>query len=159
AWGERGMENAEYTSATWAYSEGGLVSSVVDLAKWDAALWTDRLLARGTLEAMFTPARLNNGHETGYGLGWEVTTDGAGHPLQVSHGGSRAGFSTYLCRYLRERLTVVVLANAYGAGADELAAGIAGFYLPPPQPVEDEDPATTRRLKLALLDLADGRAD
>jgi hypothetical protein len=52
-----------------------------------------------------------------------------------------------------------VLANAYEAGADALAQGIAAFYLPVPEPIADNDPPTTRRLRRVLLDLAAGRAD
>ena len=32
------LRNAEYTSETWAYSEGGIISTAADLGKWDAAL-------------------------------------------------------------------------------------------------------------------------
>jgi CubicO group peptidase (beta-lactamase class C family) len=158
AWQKNARQNAEYSSATWAYAEGGLVSSVSDLAKWDAALYTEQLLTRSTLEQMFTPAKLNNGEATGYGFGWYVNTYGS-HKRRVSHGGSKPGFSTHIARCVDDRLSVIVLANAWGAGADALAQGVAAFYLPVPEPIEDKDPQTTQRLKSVLLGLAAGRAD
>src|SRR5205085_4561079 len=39
------LKNAEFVSALWHYASNGLVSSVLDLAKWDAALTAGRLLS------------------------------------------------------------------------------------------------------------------
>ena len=55
------LRNAEYTSETWAYSEGGIISTAADLGKWDAALYTEKLVKHPSFEKMWTPAKLNNG--------------------------------------------------------------------------------------------------
>jgi D-alanyl-D-alanine carboxypeptidase len=62
-WDNEALHNAEYTSISWAYAEGGIVSSVADLVKWDAALSTDTVLTAASREQMWTSARLNNGEE------------------------------------------------------------------------------------------------
>ena len=82
-----------------------------------------------------------------------------GHPF-VAHGGGIHGFSTYITRFVQDKLTVIVLLNA-GADSAIIAHGIAGHYLPgltlssikPPK--SDPDPELTQRLKKALVDLAD----
>src|SRR5262249_48295059 len=56
-WGAAILHNAPWISMTQPYAAGALVSSVVDLARWDAALYTEKLLRRSSLERMWTPAR------------------------------------------------------------------------------------------------------
>jgi CubicO group peptidase (beta-lactamase class C family) len=134
------LRNAEYTSETWAYAEGGIISTAADLAKWDAALYTEKLLKRTSLEQMWTPAQLNNGKEAiigdngagkpnYYGLGWYLS-EYRGHKV-VFHPGDKPGFSSIFIRFMDERLTVILLSNnSSGTPAYALATGIADFYLP-----------------------------
>src|ERR1700730_6582642 len=42
-------------------ADGSLYFSILDLAKWDAALYTEKLLKRSSFEEMWTPAKLKNG--------------------------------------------------------------------------------------------------
>jgi D-alanyl-D-alanine carboxypeptidase len=107
---------------------GAFLSSVLDLAKWDAALYTDKALKQSTLEQMWQSAKLNNGTSTGYGFGWDIDTIG-GHKL-VHHGGSLPGFRAELARYIDDKLTVVVLTNGDNANPNAIALGIADLYLP-----------------------------
>ena len=55
-------------------ADGSLYFSILDLAKWDAALYTEKLLKRSSLDQMWTPAKLKNGqpNEDGYGFGWSI---------------------------------------------------------------------------------------
>lgn len=57
---------------------GALLSTVLDLAKWDAALQNGKLLKQSTLEQMWTPVKLNSGKTHPYGFGWELEPVG-GH--------------------------------------------------------------------------------
>jgi D-alanyl-D-alanine carboxypeptidase len=112
------------------FANAGLVSTVIDMVKFDAALGTERLLKRSTLEEMWTSARLNSGEIVKqYGFGFGLT------PFQgrkrVGHsGGGGSGFSTAFTRFPRERVTVVILANAdqEGPTASDMANEIASFY-------------------------------
>ena len=40
------LRNAEFTSDTWAFAEGGVITTAEDLAKLDAALYGETLLSR-----------------------------------------------------------------------------------------------------------------
>src|SRR6266498_1905527 len=54
------LYNAQPVSPTHTYAAGGLLSTAADLAKWDAALYTEKVLRKSSLEQMLTPATLND---------------------------------------------------------------------------------------------------
>src|SRR5439155_1198914 len=93
-----------------AYPGGGIRSTVLDLAKWDRALNSDRLLKRSSLELMWTAAKLNDGSSAGYGLGWFVGSH-VGHRFVLHTGSHMTGFGTAIVRYPDDQLTVIVLTN------------------------------------------------
>jgi hypothetical protein len=99
---------------------------VYDLAKWDAALYTEKLLKRSSLEQMWTPVKLNNGKTFPYGFGWALSAMN-GHRL-IEHGGSWQGFKSQISRYVDDKLTVVVFANQARANPATLAHGVAALF-------------------------------
>lgn len=106
---------------------GAFLSTVLDLATWDAALYTDRVLTRASREAMWTAVRLAGGGTSAYGFGWQLgSLDGH---RQVYHGGSLPGFRAQMMRLPDDSLTVIVLTNGDGARPDQIAVGIARLYL------------------------------
>ena len=133
-WEDGRLKNGRFIAPTiLAYAGGGLRSTVLDLAKWDAALATEKLLKRSTLDQMWTPARLNNGSHSDYGFGWGVTSH-LGHRL-VSHTGSHAtGFKSVLARFVNDQLTVIVLTNQRAANQMDIAKGVAASCLPDLKP-------------------------
>jgi CubicO group peptidase (beta-lactamase class C family) len=110
-------------------ADGSLYFSVLDLAKWDAALYTEKLLKRSSLDLMWTPAKLNNGqpNKEGYAFGWVVSSR-HGHRV-VDHDGAWQGFKSAIARYVDDRLTVVVFANLAEAKPGEIAEHVADMYL------------------------------
>ena len=64
--------NARDSDPSWGYAAGALISTVTDLTKWDAALYTEKILKRHSLEQMWTPVILNNGETFPYGFGWAI---------------------------------------------------------------------------------------
>ncbi len=107
---------------------GAFLSSVLDLAKWDAALYTDKVLKQSTLSQGWMPVKLNSGATHPYGFGWELSSV-AGHKM-VHHGGSLPGFRAQIARFVDDKLTVVVLTNGDNANPNSMALGIAAFYIP-----------------------------
>jgi CubicO group peptidase (beta-lactamase class C family) len=149
---------SEFVSPSQPYAAGAFMGTVLDLAKWDAALYTDKPFSSAVRQRMWTPVKLNGEKTHPYGFGWTVS-ELRGHPY-VAHGGGIHGFSTYIARFIKDKLTVIVLMNA-GANPEIVANGIAGHYLPgltlssikPPK--RDPDPDLTERLKQSLSDLAE----
>jgi CubicO group peptidase (beta-lactamase class C family) len=102
---------------------------VLDLAKWDAALYTTKLIKKSSLDAMWTPAKLTSGKTYPYGFGWDLGSK-QGHRV-VSHDGAWQGFTMSISRYLDERLTVIVMTNldSDNSKPEEIADAVAGIYL------------------------------
>jgi CubicO group peptidase (beta-lactamase class C family) len=161
-WQKDRLWNGEYVSPTQPFSAGALISTVLDLTKWDAALYTEKILKQSSLEQMWTPTKLNDGRKMSYGFGWYM--DVYRTRRRVAHGGGIQGFSTYICRFLDDKLTVIVLANQDGGRAESLAAGIAEFFIPAlsenaPKPLADNIPKMTQFLKEVVIDFANGTGD
>ena len=107
---------------------GAFLSNVLDLAKWDAALYTERLLKQTSREQMWAAVKLNGGTTYPYGFGWEL--DSVGGHRQIHHGGSLPGFRAELSRFVDDKLTVIVLTNSDNANPGAIALGVAEFYIP-----------------------------
>jgi D-alanyl-D-alanine carboxypeptidase len=101
--------NAQFLSMTQPHAAGSLVSTIDDLAKWDAALTAGTILKPASLQRMTTPYTLKDGSSTGYGYGLQVGT--LRGRKSVEHGGGIPGFSTYALSLPGERIYVAVLAN------------------------------------------------
>jgi CubicO group peptidase (beta-lactamase class C family) len=110
-------------------ADGSLYFSILDLAKWDAALYTEKLLKRSSLEMMWTPVKLKDGstNKENYGFGW-FTEERHGHHV-ITHDGSWQGFKSDISRYVNDGLTVVVLANLAEADPGKISKGVAEIYL------------------------------
>lgn len=124
------LANQEWVSPTLnALADGGLCSTVLDLAKWDAALSTERILRKASLEQMWTPVELASGETVAHGFGWNVTRWN-GHRL-LQHVGEWLGFTAAMCRFPDDHLTVIVLTNLYVKGSHQevVALTVAGLYL------------------------------
>ena len=52
--------------------DGTVNSTVIDLLKWDHALYTDKLISKAGIQMMFSPARLGDVTLTKYGFGWKI---------------------------------------------------------------------------------------
>jgi len=107
---------------------GAFLSTVEDLARWDAALYTETPLTRASREEMWKPVPLRDGSSSGYGLGWEIDTRGG--KRVVHHGGTLTGFKSYFARFPDQQLSVVVLTNLNQAVPDRILWQIAAVWLP-----------------------------
>ena len=99
--------------------DGGIYSSIDDLAKWDAALYDGRLLQPSSLRAAFTPATHTDDPEIEYGYGWRITGE------TLWHSGESVGFRNVIVRYPKRHATVVVLTNRNEPEPYQLALEIA----------------------------------
>jgi CubicO group peptidase (beta-lactamase class C family) len=143
-------------------ADGSLYLTVLDLAKWDAALEAGTLVPRARLEQMWTPVKLNDGKTAPYGFGWFVMSAN-GHRL-IEHEGAWQGFNANISRYVDDHLTVIVMANLKSAKTQMMSHRIAGMFLPavaPPhyEAIKDEEPQITKRIVDLMRQLAAGAAD
>jgi CubicO group peptidase (beta-lactamase class C family) len=110
-------------------ADGSLYFSILDLAKWDAALYTEKLLKRSSLDLMWTPAKLKSGqpNKGNYGFGWFIDQRN-GHRC-IHHDGAWQGFETAIDRYVDDQLTVVALSNLEDAEPGKITQHVAEMYL------------------------------
>jgi CubicO group peptidase (beta-lactamase class C family) len=101
--------NADWMSMTQPYAAGAIVSTVDDLAKWDAALYTGSLLRPETVQQAFTPHRMKDGKTIEYGYGWQPGQWEGFTVLQ--HGGGINGFVSMGIRMPERKVYVAVLSN------------------------------------------------
>lgn len=105
--------------------DGGIYSSVADLATWDAALYDDRLLSDASRALAFRAHVASNDPMVHYGYGWRITGD------SLWHSGESIGFRNVLLRWPGERLTVVVLSNRNDPEPYRFALAIADLFRSP----------------------------
>ncbi len=120
--GRKRFHNARHDAMNWSHAAGALGSTLDDLALWDQALRSDRLIRRETLERMLAPTRLNDGSLYPYGFGWG-TADYRGHRI-FHHTGGISGFASQMLHLRDESLTTIVLSNLYLFPFDQVTRGL-----------------------------------
>lgn len=89
----------------------GIVSSVLDLARFDSALDRHAFLSPATERLMWTPAHTANGTQLPYALGWFVQ-DYAGQGLIWHNGNLPDRYSALYLKLPQRKLTLILLANS-----------------------------------------------
>ncbi len=161
------LKNQEWVSPTFnSTADGALYFTILDLEKWDAALYTEKLLKKSSLEQMWTVAKLNNGqsNKANYGFAWFIKQTN-GHKV-IEHGGAWQGFTCHIARYVDDKLTIVALTNleAGHARPQKIVHDVAGLFVPEltpveRKPIEDKEPQTTALMQKLLQDIAEGKTD
>jgi CubicO group peptidase (beta-lactamase class C family) len=127
------------TSAT--LGDGGIYSSLEDLAKWDEALRTNKLLSKEEMQPAFTPFAFADGSQPRwpansdrpegspalYGFGWFLDPY-KNHP-RMWHYGETQGFHSYIVRFPDDHLTIIVLCNRTDITPESLALQVADLVL------------------------------
>ena len=109
---------------------GGILASVLELAKWERVFDSDVLLSRASLDEIQAPVRLGDGTTFKSGLGIFVDQI-RGHRLIVHNGATPGGFSSVLYHYPDDKLTVIVLCNIdRGDAVNRVATHVASLYVP-----------------------------
>ena len=161
---------AQLKNQTWvspslnSTADGTLYFNVVDLEKWDRALYGTTLLSRQLLDTMWTPFVLNDGkpNASHYGFGW-ASDSMNGHRV-IQHTGSWQGFTSTINRFVDDKLTVVVLTNLDAGHSSPvyLSHVIAGLVepalMPKPNPaIKDSKPDIAAHARDVLHNLLSGK--
>ena len=103
--------------------DGGIYSSIDDLARWDEALYDDRLLSDAMRRLAFAPDTASDDPDVRYGFGWRITGE------TLWHSGETIGFRNVIVRWPRRHLTVVLLSNRDDPEPYATAKSIAALFL------------------------------
>ncbi len=126
--GPRGIRNQDFVSPTFnSTADGTLYFNVLDLAKWDEALYGTSLLKQSSFDRLWTVYTLNDGkpNPANYGFGWMISVMN-GHRI-IEHSGGWQGFTCDIARFPDDSLTVVVLTNFAGAAPGQMTHAIAAL--------------------------------
>jgi CubicO group peptidase (beta-lactamase class C family) len=106
--------------------DGGVYSTVEDLAKWDANFRTARVGGKEAIALLQEPGTLNDGQVIPYAL---ALTIGQFRGLKTySHGGSYGGYQSALLRFPDQGLSVITLCNT-SVASSTLAEQVGGVFL------------------------------
>ena len=135
---KNGTQQARDYDLTDLFAAGAMVSTVNELAKWDAAMAGTNLLSAQSKQLWWTPAKLNSqqdvssprhGESGSYGFGWFLGSVN-GH-RNLGHSGITSGFSAANELFPDDRLTIIILSNTdEGTFASDLANKVARAILP-----------------------------
>jgi CubicO group peptidase (beta-lactamase class C family) len=91
--------------------DGSVNSTVIDLLKWDRALYTDQLISKEAMKEVYTAATLTDGSKSLYGFGWFFDTKYTEFGKLVFHGGGWPGYATFIVRNISNDQTIIILQN------------------------------------------------
>src|SRR3546814_1792396 len=113
---------------------GGVYSTVGDLARWQHALNTGRVISPAIYARATTPVIFPDGTKAPEGLGFGLRPDSAGH-ARIQHGGDWRAFKADLSYLPKEELTLVQLTNnAQDDSVDDHVAVLAALAMGEPAP-------------------------
>ena len=128
-----GWDETDQDATSATLGDGGVYSSLDDLAKWDTALAHHTLLSAAEMQAALTPVAVPSGGPIGpdnepaaYGFGWFLNPY-KGHP-RMWHYGETIGFRSSIQRFTRDHLTIVVLCNRSDLNPGHLAERVADLF-------------------------------
>jgi CubicO group peptidase (beta-lactamase class C family) len=102
--------------------DGGIYSSIDDLAKWAASLESERLLRAESLRMASGPATVTDDPTTAYGFAWRISGE------TIWHSGESIGFRNVIVRFPKRKLTVVILTNRNDGEPYRSALAIADLH-------------------------------
>ena len=138
---DNSWHETDQSSTSAVLGDGGIYSSLDDLAKWDRALRLHTLLSEAEMQPALTPVKPTDGPAkspegaiVSYGFGWFLDPY-QGHP-RMSHNGDTIGFLTTIQRFPDDQLTIIILADRTDINPEALALKVADLYLVKQQPAK-----------------------
>jgi CubicO group peptidase (beta-lactamase class C family) len=125
--GESGSWSIDHA---WNFQMGGdgqVITTVEDLARWDANFYVPVVGGQGLLDRLHTRGILNSGDTIDYALG--LTVDEYRGLKRVQHGGAWAGFRAMLARFPEQHTSIIVECNRGDASAGTYARRVADAVL------------------------------
>ncbi len=99
--------------------DGGIVSSLNDLMRWQSLFWNCEILNAKSLKLMQTPGTLDSGESFSYGFGLQIEGHGSNRCWN-GHGGSWVNSTTLVGHYANSKITVIVLSNEFMAPVERI---------------------------------------
>jgi CubicO group peptidase (beta-lactamase class C family) len=151
----------EVSSASIARGDVGVLTSLPDMIKWEAAMRTNSLLNAESRRQMFEAAMLTDGTPVSYGFGWFISLwSGC---IFIEHGGGfRTGFHSYIMMLPEQKESVIFFSNEWNdhIAIEALLAILDPVNLKPASArtvARDTDPARTKSLNQFMRNFLDNK--
>ena len=119
-----------YTINVWnndLVGQGGVMTTVLDLAKWDGNFDTGAVGGPAFLQRQLERGKLNGGTTIPYAFGLQIGTY-RGLDL-VEHSGSTGGYRAVLSRFPKQHTSIAALCNVSSAAPTTLVHRVADYLL------------------------------
>jgi CubicO group peptidase (beta-lactamase class C family) len=123
----------DQSSTSAVLGDGGVYSSLDDLARWDQAIARHTLLSETEMRSAITPVKVSHGSvqepdgtPAAYGFGWFLNS--YKDHRRMWHYGEAVGFRTTIQRFVDDKLTIIVLCNRDDLVPAKLALKIADLF-------------------------------
>jgi CubicO group peptidase (beta-lactamase class C family) len=123
--------------------DGGLYTTVEDLARWDANYYTHQVGGDELQKLIHTRGVLTNGDTIAYAFGNNVFTYRGLHA--VEHGGSLMGYRAHFLRFPDQKFSVIETCNLGSINPGPIARKIAELYIGDQMGPAEEDPEQRER--------------
>ena len=143
----RGFWGPRFSPVKVSFAEvgdGGLFTTLDDLALWDQEFYVGRLGGGKLRSLLLTTGGLRDGSKLNYAFGLYVAPSRRG--LEVYHSGNDFGFRTRMVRYPEYHASVVILCNLSTISTDPLARSIGNIYLGEPSPIPARQGLVSREI-------------
>ncbi|MDY8135276.1 serine hydrolase [Aquimarina sp. 2201CG5-10] len=116
--------------------DGTVNSTILDLYKWDRALYNNQLVSEKSLEEVFSNGVLDNGSTAKYGLGWRVLETTPFGKI-ARHSGGWPGYLTYIERDIDNDKTIIILQNHQNGSMPKQAVRNILYGMPLPKTMKN----------------------
>jgi CubicO group peptidase (beta-lactamase class C family) len=127
AYSDRGGEFRQNMPFENVHGNGGLLTTVGDLLRWNENAATQKVGDPEFLRIQHEPGRFNDGTAHTYAMG--LTIGEFRGVKEISHSGSTAGYRAHLMRFPDQHVSVAVLCNVGSGAATQYAQAVAAVYL------------------------------
>ncbi len=124
------FKNSSFLNLSYTFGGGSILSTVDDLAKWNEALVSYKLVQKQTLDKAFTNHKTINNINTDYGYGWFLN-ELQGYKT-IEHSGGTRGFSSNGIYIPSEDIFIIMLTNSGNYPAEQISTTILAEVLNKP---------------------------
>ena len=110
---------------------GGILSTVEDLYKWDQALLSEKILSKEAKEKYFHPKLTDNEHDNSYyAYGWDVLRTDR-NTTRLWHNGANHVFYADFFRFIDEGVTIILMTNSWQDSFNETGRVVSKIIFEP----------------------------
>ena len=121
--------NTPEVDNSYKWASGGFIGTSDDLVRFGLGQLSDSAISDATRQTFWTIQSTTAGEETGYGLGWIITTDDNGHQW-VGHGGGSVGGTTQFWIRPDSGLVIAMISNMSDFNFEKVLISLGDIFVP-----------------------------